>query len=47
MLSKEIISPEEWWEATLVELETLRKRTGEFLLDFGIDLKEIIENWKK
>jgi len=31
MLSKEIISPEEWWEATLVELETLRKRTGEFV----------------
>ena len=47
MLSKEIINPEEWKEATFVELEILRKKTGEFLLDFGIDVKNIVENWEK
>lgn len=47
MLSKEIINPEEWREVTSVELEILRKRSGDFLLDFGIDVKNIIENWKE
>ena len=47
MLSKDIISPKEWREVTSVELEILRKRSGDFLLDFNIDVKNIVENWKK